>query len=245
MRYKLICCEVFYREICQAILDSDHTIFPVFTTKLSHVNPDYLRDIIQDEIDKTDPVEFKSILLGYGLCGNAVVGLKAKKIPLVIPRAHDCCTIFLGSKASWQRHFGNRPSCRWTSGGYMADGNSHLRKNEAHSFLGLDLSYDELVEKYGEENARFILDSLKPKDGSDELVIYIKTSPYERMNFQNRMEKEAKEKGMELETIQGDNRLIEMLVGGNWPVDEFLIVPPGYTIEGVYDQNEVMKAGYR
>ncbi len=243
MRYKLICCEVFYREICQALLESKHTVFPVFTRKLSHEVPEYLREMIQQEIDSADPSEFDYILLGFGLCGNAITGLKASRVPLVIPRAHDCCTLFLGSREAFKRHFGDRPSCRWTSGGYMGTGDHYLRNSEVYQFLGLDLSWDALVEKYGIENAEYIRETLTPKDGSDEQVVFIKTPPYDQFDFQQQAERDAALHGRKFEIIQGDMRLLQLLVGDHWPENEFLIVPPGCTVEGVYDHDAVIRIG--
>ena len=107
MRHKLICCDVFTREIYQTLLESNNNVFPVFTLKMSHDYPDYLRELLQKEIDNTDPNIFSHILLCYGLCGNAIAGLKTQDIPVVIPRAHDCCIIFLGSKQSHKEHFGH------------------------------------------------------------------------------------------------------------------------------------------
>jgi len=242
MRCKLICCEVFCKEMYQALLKSNHSVFPVFTMKMSHEYPDYLREIIQKEIDKPDPEFFDAILLGFGLCGNAISGLKAGGVPIVIPRAHDCCTILLGSRKAFKEHFGHRPSCRWTSGGYMGSGENYLRNSDTHLLLGLDLTYQELVEKYGEENAAFIMETLKPKDETNEQVVYISTQPYENADFQRRVEADAKEKGLKLERIEGDNRLLEMLAGGEWPEEEFLVVPPGYKTVGIYDHEEIIRA---
>lgn len=241
MRCKLICCEVFLREICQAILESENTVFPVFTRKLSHEAPGRLREIIQQEIDSADPSEFNYILLGFGLCGNAIAGLKARYVPLVIPRAHDCCTLFLGSREAYVRYFGDRPSCRWTSGGYMGAGDDYLRNSEVYQFLGLNLTWEELVEKYGAENAEYIRETLAPRDGSNEQVVFIQTPPYAHFDFHRQAERDAVQNGRKFELIRGDIRLLRMLIGGNWPEDEFLIVPPGGAVEGVYDYDAVIR----
>ncbi|NLY17991.1 MAG: DUF1638 domain-containing protein [Clostridiaceae bacterium] len=242
MRFKLISCEVFCREIYKELLESPNTVFPVFTQKMSHVYPSGMRDLIQQEINNTDPGRFDYILLGYGLCGNAVNGVYSKAIPLVIPRAHDCCTILLGSKESYKAHFAHRPSCCWTSGGYMESGDMDLRENESYIYFCSNLSYKELVEKYGEDNAHFIVESLTPKDNNENKAAYIHTPPYEKLNFREKAEKEAKDKGYEFEIIEGSLRLLHMLINGIWPEEEFLIVPPGYRVEAVYDQDQVIKA---
>ena len=197
MRYKLVCCEVFLREICQAVLESRHTVFPVFTCKLSHEDPGRLREMIQQEIDNSGPSEFDYVLLGFGLCGNAIAGLKARRIPMVIPRAHDCCTLLLGSREAYVRHFGDRPSCRWTSGGYMGTGDDYLRNSEVYQFLGLNLTLEELVERYGAENAEYIRETLTPRDGSNEQVVFIQTPPYEQFDFHQQVERDAVQNGRE------------------------------------------------
>jgi len=242
MRYKFICCDVFSREVYEALLKSSKNVFLVFTMKMSHEYPEYLRETIQKEIDNTDPKMFSHILLGYGLCGNAIAGLKTREIPVVMPRAHDCCTIFLGSRQAYKENFGHRPSCRWTSGGYMQDGDYYIRNSNVHQFLGIDMSFEELVEKYGEDNARFLIETLAPKDDSDKQVVYIETPPYERLGTKKLIEEEARKEGRTFEHIQGDTRLIEMLVNGCWNEDDFLIVPPYHVIEGVYDKDIIIKA---
>ena len=41
-----------------------------------------------------------TVLIGYGLCGNGVVGLSSGRCRLVIPRVDDCIGICLGSKSA-------------------------------------------------------------------------------------------------------------------------------------------------
>ena len=110
----MISCEVFSRLVYSAAARTPNILDVEFTELRSHVNPDGLRKQIQDIIDGT-PDKYDAILLGYGLCGNSTSGLRARSIPLVIPRAHDCCTVFLGSRAAFLEHFGLTPSAQWSS----------------------------------------------------------------------------------------------------------------------------------
>src|SRR5690554_4940939 len=103
MLFKLIACEVFVREASLAMATSPHTVDVEFTEKAAHDNSEGLRQTIQQCIDATEASSrpYDAILLGFGLCGNGVVGLRSR-LPLIIPRAHDCCTLFLGSRASFK-----------------------------------------------------------------------------------------------------------------------------------------------
>ena len=108
MRLKVIACNVFTREVCLCIARSPHVIDVEFTELGEHINCAQLREAIQERIDATDlsAKNYEAVALAYGLCGNSIVGLTARQTPLVIPRAHDCCTILLGSKQKFQEHFG-------------------------------------------------------------------------------------------------------------------------------------------
>ena len=117
-----------------------------------------------------------------------------------------------------------------------------MRNSETHHFLGINMSFQELADKYGEENARYIIETLAPKDDSDKQVVYIETPPYEKFDLKKQIENEAMKEGRKFESIKGNTRLIEMLVNGRWNEDEFLVVPPYHTIEGVYDNELIMKA---
>jgi len=122
MHLKLIACEVLLREVCFCIAQSPHVIDLEFTEKDDHNRSDYLRGLIQSKIDAAEQSDRKydAILLGYGLCGNSTVDIIARQKPVVIPRAHDCCTLFLGSKLRFKEFFANNPSLPFSSGGYMS-----------------------------------------------------------------------------------------------------------------------------
>jgi len=221
------------RNVCLAIAKTPHIVDPEFTELGAHENSNSLRMLIQRKIDETEGQKYDAILLGYGLCGNSTAGLIARSIPLVIPKAHDCCTLFLGSRERFAEYFGDNLSSQWSSEGYMERCGSYLRDTDTGRLLGLDKEYEEYVALYGEDNARYIWETLHPRDRSGELV-YIETPGLEHLGYLDEVKKKAEEEGKRVKRIQGDMRLIEGLLKGEWDEKEFLIVPPGRRIKALY-----------
>lgn len=241
MRYKLISCEVFARPSYMASANSKHIIDMVYTKMRSHLKPDSLREEIQEIIDRTTD-QYDAILLGYGLCGNSTAGLIARSLPLVIPRAHDCCTIFLGSRAAFNEHFGKTPSAQWSTACYYERSDGWYSDNALNALTPeQDNSYDKLVEKYGEENAKYIWDTMNVANVYDYLT-YIELPGIPDNDIKEAFIKYTEESGKRSRFLEGSTRIINKLVSGEWNDDEFLIVPPGMEIKPVYDHNRIMEA---
>lgn len=93
MRYfKILACKIFQRELAQVLLTCPNALDITFMRQDLHTNENRFGDI-------------EAILLGYGLCSNALAGIKSSRLPLVIPRAHDCITHFMGSKEAYADYF--------------------------------------------------------------------------------------------------------------------------------------------
>jgi hypothetical protein len=89
-RFKLISCEVFYREMCHAVAQSPHIVDIEFLPKGLHdLGSAVMRERVQAALDKVDSTGYDAVLFGYGLCNNGLVGVTAREIPVVLPRAHD------------------------------------------------------------------------------------------------------------------------------------------------------------
>ena len=58
---------------------------------------------------------YDAVVMVYGLCGRATAGITARDVPVVIPRAHDCITLFLGSRARYSEQHENQPGTYWYS----------------------------------------------------------------------------------------------------------------------------------
>lgn len=246
-RYKLISCNVFQRELCIAIAQSPNLVDPEFMELGLHERPGTLRDSLQPRIDAAcassalGGERYDAILLGYGLCGNGLAGIRAGSIPLVIARAHDCCTILLGSRAEFLARFGDSLSARWSSAGYIERGATYFRASALGEYSGIGLEYAELVEKYGEENATYVWETLHPEAKETELR-YIEIPETAGLGHADTMRAQAQAEGKTFTLLPGSMRLLRALVAGNWDETEFLVVQPGEHIEATYDHERVFEA---
>ncbi|MGD0915164.1 MAG: DUF1638 domain-containing protein [Thermodesulfobacteriota bacterium] len=50
-----------------------------------------------------------TIVLGYGLCSQGVIGIHANEWSLVVPRVDDCIAIFLGLSSTYRKQSQSEP----------------------------------------------------------------------------------------------------------------------------------------
>ena len=246
MLLKLIACNVFMREACLCIAHSPHVIDVDFLELGEHVQPTRLKAALQEKIDETDrsAKNYDAILLLYGLCGNAAVGLQARRIRLVIPRAHDCCTILLGSKERFQEHFQDNPSMPFSSVGYLERGSYFIRTGDGDGQIRYGDQYAALVEQYGEDNAKYIWESMYPPSAEQvkPQVVFIDLPETASLGRLELFRQEAERNGKECVRLDGSLTLIRKLLDGDWDRDHFLLVEPGRQTAGVYDWAEIIRA---
>ncbi len=243
--FKVIACNIFMREICIAISESRHVVDPEFTEVGDHVQSDRLRTAIQARIDAAGSGDhaYDAILLAYGLCGNAAVGLTARNTPLVIPRAHDCCTILLGSRQAFDHHFGDNPCQPFSSAGYMDRGDYYLRRDTDGAHIRYGDGYAELVAQYGKDNADYIWETMHPPAlrEIEQQAVFIDIPETKRLGHGDRFAKQAAADGKSCIRLTGDIRLLRGLLQGEWPEEDYLVVPPGYRTTGRYDAIRVIE----
>ena len=67
-------------------------------------------------------------ILGYGLCSNGVVGVQTQNQPLIVPRVHDCISLFLGSAESHRNQLAEYPGTYYLTARLDREGsNTHLQ----------------------------------------------------------------------------------------------------------------------
>jgi hypothetical protein len=136
---------------CQVLQDMLERLLPeglaeqvTFMDYGLHREPKKMPRTLQEMIDGIESPSL--IVFGYGLCGNGLNGVKAGKHTLLIPRVHDCIAILLGSHQAYTREFESEPGTYYLSKGWLESGSHPLEE------------YQRLREKYGPEDAEWLMD---------------------------------------------------------------------------------------
>jgi len=245
MFLKLISCDVFQREACLCLAQSPHVIDPEFIQLGQHSRSDKLRQLLQRRIDASGAGGrvYDAVLLLFGICGNATIGLTAGKSPLVMPRAHDCCTVLLGSRRRFAELFKLAPSTPFSSVGYLERGEYFMPTgDDARPAVVAGDPFMQLVEKFGPADARYIWEQMHPPGSANEKAVYIELPETAHLGHRQQFQAKAGQAGKQVEILTGDLRLIRALIFAQWDPSEFLIVKPGQRIAGVYDWDRIVKA---
>ncbi len=242
MRIKLIACEILYRECCAAAARSPNMVDVEFLPKGLHdIGREGMNARLAEAVESVDPSQYDAIALGYGLCSHGIMGLAARGIPLVVARAHDCITLLLGSKERYQEYFESHPGVYYKSSGWIERG-AGLEQLDPDSWadrLGAELSFDELVARYGEDNARYLAEQLGDLTRHYSGLTYIEMGIEPDGRFEAQTRQEAAERAWKFEKLRGDMALIQALVDGSWDEERFLVVRPGERIVPSFDEQIV------
>jgi hypothetical protein len=238
MRFKLISCEVLFREMCQACAHAPHQVDVEFLPKGLHdLGGKPMAAKIQEAVDRTPEGLYDAILLGYGLCGNGLEGLTARHTRLVLPRAHDCIALLMGSHDRYQAYFNDNPGTYYRSTGWLERGKG--LQQLTHNTMGFDESLDAMIAKYGEDNGRYLYDEMTRYQAQYRKLTFIETGLEASGRFIDESAAEAKEKGWSFERLTGDLAWLGRLVEGAWTDAEFVIAEPGQRLAASYDDRVV------
>jgi hypothetical protein len=240
MRLKLISCEVLYRELCYAVSRSPHIVDIEFLPKGLHdIGCTGMLARLQTALDGVDPATYDAVVFGYGLCNTGIAGLKAGSTPFVMPRGHDCMTLFLGSKERYLEHFNENPGTYYLTSGWLERGESsgELRQLSIQSKNGMDMTYAQLVEKYGEDNAKFLYEELYDQTRHYRQMTYIEMGIEPDDRFKKAAEEKAVAHQLAFNHVRGGMKLLQKLVDGNWDQESFLLVQPGWRVVVDYSEN--------
>jgi hypothetical protein len=244
-RRKFIGCEIIYREACWLAATSPALVDVEFLRKGLHdlETPDMVARV-QAAVDAVDPsTGYEAVLLGYARCNDGLVGVTARNIPLVVPKGHDCITFFFGSRSAYRTYFDLNPGTYYLSTGWsernLEDVTDYSKpaygKQGVMGKLGLTESYQEMMEKYGKENADFLMATVGDWRKNYSKYLYLTMGICDESTLIETAREEATRLGWQFELRQGSMELLAHLFNGPWD-DDFLIVPPGKRIVARNDE---------
>jgi hypothetical protein len=208
MSVLIMACEVMREELLRV-----PALEPVELSFLSmglHVAPDRLRAALAAELAK--PREVDRIVLGFGLCGNAVDGLVSPHAPMVIPRAHDCIAVLSGGVGLPETGRSLERGTFYLSGGWM-EGERTLMAEHRRT-----------VQRFGERKALRVLNTLLD---AYQRFLFIRTD-HPRCEAREREAAEvAALVGLSVDSVTGDRAYLTELVNGPWSAERFIHVPRG------------------
>jgi hypothetical protein len=242
MHLKIIACPIMLREICACVAGSEHIVDLEFFPIGLHTEPDKMRVDLQQRIHASNGQGYDAIVLGATLCGNGCSGLVAGDAPLILPRAHDCITLILGSRARYEEQREAHPATYYYTPAWLERFGLDKEKSTPFSLEARQAIYKQYVDQYGEENAAYLMDMLHSWQKNYTRACFVDTglTPESQLaQYRAQTRQLAETYHWELEELPGDTTLIERLVAGEWDPADFLIVPPGQRVEASYDRGVV------
>jgi len=243
MRLKAIICQVLTREFEHAIARSPHSIELEALPMGLHDYGAAMLPRIQQQIDAGDALGFDAIVLGYALCGRGTDGLTAGATSLVLPRAHDCIGILMGGRRIHEQYFESHPGVYYRSPGWIEFQKSGQSLEPAwavaRNSMGERRSREELIRQYGEENGAFLYEQFTAYRRAYSGLTYISTGVSSDADCREQARAEAGANHWMFEDVPGSLRMIENLVNGEWPPDDFLVLAPGSSIRATLDERVV------
>lgn len=186
-----------------------------------HRVPAKLTLAVQEEIDKLEKPSL--IVLGYGLCGNGLDGIKARQHHLLISRADDCIAILLGSYKRYIEEFEAEPGTYYLTKGWLESGSNPLSE------------FEEYKEKYGEKEAEWLMDQQYQHYKRLVLVAHSQADLDKYRPQALEVAEFCERWGMQYEEILGSDlyvrRLVEMATSQGQANQDFVVIPPGGAIK--------------
>jgi len=226
----LLACRVFEREIALHAADVRHIAETRWFEVGFHDRPDQLRAALQAELDSlAERDDIEAVVLAYGLCGLGTAGLQSKRHKLVIPRAHDCITVFMGSKEAYTQHQRLCPSRFYYTPGWN-------RERRVPGPEKIEALKTELATKYDADDVEFLLETERSQWAPYSTATYVDLGTDDAEVEAEYARRCAEWLGWKFERIRGDAQLLRDLLWGNWDNDRFQIVLPGQQIVHVPDE---------
>ncbi len=215
----IIACQVF-KEMLADAMPPNLAAKTIYLDYGLHRTPHKIVSSVQQLLDELETPSL--VVLGYGLCGNGITGIEARHHTLLVPRADDCITMFLGSRQRYYEEFEREPGTYWLSKGWLESGSHPLKE------------YEEYRQKYGAEDAMWLLDQ---QYQHYKRLVFVAHNQHDLDHYREQAQAVSRfceRWGMRYEEILGSDQFLKQLVAVAQDIsqadDNFVIIPPDGSI---------------
>jgi len=197
-----------------------------------HNNPKRLKEKLQAAIDEISATGLcDRIIIGYGICGKGTIGVQSRKVPLTIPRVHDCIALFLGGDQAYKNEFKKYPGTYYLSAGWCEEKTEPMSQRKQWAYFGeKKLNFNDLVEKHGKNAARQTFDFLNSWQKNYQRAAFIETGAKTSPRYEKFTREMAREYNWKYDKIKGSQALIEKMITASHSTSDILFVPPEHVI---------------
>lgn len=212
MKTVILCCASLEKEVRLAMARKEISYPLHILTDNNHDVPNRLREAIQRELDGIQDAD--RVLMAFGTCGGAMVGLRTGNFQLILPRVDDCLSLLMGSMeqryAALQGGFGIFLTESWLS-------SSRSMENEL----------ERIRRVYPPKRAETIIRLMYRNFDS---LNVIDTGAYPVESIFPRTQALAEQLHLTHRVVPGDSRYLETLLAGPWDVGRFICIPENTVI---------------
>ncbi len=233
VRYLLIACGVLRREVAevQRNLPSQVHLDEVWLEQGLHRDPKRLNRLVREALTAAETEErpYDAVLLGYGACSGGTLGIESGRYRIVLPRAHDCITLFLGSKERYLEEFSAAPGTYWYTPGFI-DG--AVQPGMSEKYAGIFHQYEDAFETYrdrfGDDLARYVVEHNEQAwIRNYSRGAYVDSGLPGGDAVREKAKAFCAARNWLFAKVKGDLGLIRDLCAGNWGAERFLVLDPG------------------
>ncbi len=139
MKQALLACEIIRHELETVIAESKEDIDVFWLGEALHEHPEKLHAEIQKYLDELSG--YDRIAISYGICGNAMIGIKASHCEIYFPLIDDCIKGLMCADCELPQL---RRNSIFTSEGWLSTKNNS------------NIEFSRTLEKYGPEKSKQI-----------------------------------------------------------------------------------------
>ena len=211
----IIACGSIKPELEHFNIDTD-TVKLNFLAQNLHRKPETMPAVIQKAIDRHSPGN-DEIVLGYGLCSNGVVGVKAPEQGVYIPKVHDCISFYLGSGKKYTELFSQRPGTYYLTRSWLNNGMDPL-----------GLVENEYTRRVGREMADITMET-ELKNYTH--IAFVNTFDSDNEYYRNRAKKNAEYFNKKYIEYPVKEDFFKKILFGPYEKPDFIYIKPGEIVK--------------